>query len=167
MKKVGDALEGFFETYGIADEKNYFGFVGSWNKLIGNELACHSRPSDIRGTVLIISVDHPGWMTRIRFEEKKLLKKIRQAFPQLGITALGYNLVDKLPKPAALTKQVPVSDVNSDLGGISSEQAVDKVKNFSENPPLPTNVNKVSPEDFFQSLKNLKRAMAEKNRNEP
>jgi len=166
MKKISEALDGFFETYGIVDDKNYFGFVGSWNKLIGQDLACHSRPGDIRGTVLIISVDHPGWMTRMRFEEKKLLKKIRQAFPQLGITTLGYHLVDKLPKAAPLRKEEAVTSEFSDSLGVSGEQDVDKSKIFFEDHSVTPTPNNVSPEDFLESLKNLKKAMAAKSRGE-
>lgn len=165
MKKIGDALDGFFETYGILDEKNYLGFVGSWNKIIGQDLACHSRPTDIRGTVLIIAIDHPGWMTRIRFEERKILRKIKHSFPQLGISALGFNLVEKLPKPTAIVKEVQESGQHEENLLKGSEEAVDKLKIFSEKSPDTLNVETVSPAEFLQALKNLKNAMADKSRN--
>ena len=166
MRKIGDELAGFFESFGIKDEKNYLGFIGAWRTLIGQDLSYHSRPTDIRGSVLFIAVDHPGWMTRIRFEEQKMLKKIRQSFPQLGITALGFLLVEKLPKSAHIitntdenANEKPFLDISGDLAaqnnGDSAEMLVGK-ESASEN----TN------NEFQQAMQNLKSAMARKSRND-
>ncbi len=99
MKKASDLVEVFFETYGIRDEKNYAGFMAAWTDIIGPDIASHSRPHDIRAQVLLVAVDHPGWMTRIRFSEQTIIKNIQKRFPQLGIINIAFQLVDKLPPP--------------------------------------------------------------------
>ena len=166
MKKIGDELEGFFESFGIKDEKNYLGFIGAWNSLIGQDLSGHCRPTDIRGTVLLVAVDHPGWMTRIRFEEKKMLKKIRQTFPQLGINALGFILVEKLPKPAHISLSEIEKAIEPNFLGISSGQVVDTNLDPRELLAIQEPATENNDNDFHQALKKLKAAMSRKSAND-
>jgi hypothetical protein len=104
MKKAGDLVQGFFDTYGIRDDKNYAGFMAAWTDIIGEKLATHSRPSDIKGQVLIVSVDHPGWMTHIRMAERETVRRIQMRFPQLHVVSLAFLLVDALPPPGGVRK---------------------------------------------------------------
>jgi hypothetical protein len=104
MKKAGDLVQGFFDTIGIRDDKNYAGFMAAWTDIIGEKLATHSRPSDIKGQVLIVAVDHPGWMTHIRMAEGETVRRIQMRFPQLNVVSLAFLLVDALPPPGGVRK---------------------------------------------------------------
>jgi hypothetical protein len=152
MKKAGDLLPGYFETYGIKDEKNYSGFVIAWNELIGNDLASHCRPLDIRGTVLIVAVDHPGWMTRIQFDERKILKKVQKRFPQIEVTSLAFSLVKELPKPVKTFVTKPVEKPENTSADL--EENLGNAKKSGE--------SKDDPAILFSALEKLKKAMDKK-----
>lgn len=48
-----------------------------WKLIAGTQIAEHSAPEKLRGGVLTVYVDHPGWLTEIRrLPKKNLLKKI-------------------------------------------------------------------------------------------
>jgi len=48
-----------------------------WSVIVGEQIAQHTRPAHLKGTLLYIYADHPGWLTEIRrLPTKHLLKKI-------------------------------------------------------------------------------------------
>jgi len=163
MKRVGDDLPGFLEVIGIRDEKNYGGFVSAWKELIGEELSWHSRPVDIKGTLLLVAVDHPGWMTRIRFAENSLLTRLHQRFPQLGITSLAFSLVKELPSRArAVETQVPQQEATEKAN--SSPNTSDAEKAGSA--PDETVPDPEKPAELFAALGRLRDAIRKKKPND-
>lgn len=151
MKKIGDGLDDFFAGLGISDDNNYLGFVGAWRRIAGEGLGSHSKPWDLRGSVLLVCVDHPGWMTRMRFEEERIISQIRSDFPQLGISALAFKLVEKLPKSHIVAK--PEQAVENPVA--ASGQIVDKnEKNFS---PAP------QPNELTAALERLRNKISTRN----
>jgi hypothetical protein len=161
MKKAGDLVEGFFETFGIRDDKNYAGFIAAWTDIIGERLATHSRPSDIKGQVLIVAVDHPGWMTHIRMAEREVIKKIQKRFPQLAIISVAFQLVDKLPPPSRGKKAIDQAERD---GGASEKPSADQPDNID-----PSDAKEIVHEEavtdkavLFSALDRLRVAMEKK-----
>jgi hypothetical protein len=150
MKKAGDLVQGFFETYGLTDDKNYLGFMAAWKDIIGDKLAVHSRPSDIRSGTLIVAVDHPGWMTHIRMAERDTLRRIKKRFPQLEISNLAFQLVDRLPPPS------------------QSRQAIERAEqpapepDETPNPTVPDAPATGDRQSLFSALDRLRDAMEKK-----
>lgn len=161
MKKAGELVQGFFETYGIRDDKNYAGFMAAWTDIIGERLATHSRPSDIKGQVLIVAVDHPGWMTHIRMAEREVIRKIQKRFPQLGIITVAFQLVDKLPTPSRSRQAIEQAEKPVDkMPGTNAEVDAASSVDEPENQIQPTETDRST---LFTALDRLKAAMEKRN----
>ena len=164
MKKASDLVQGFFETYGIQDDKNYAGFMAAWKDIIGERLASHSRPSDVKAGTLIVAVDHPGWMTHIRMAERETIKKIQKRFPLLGVANLAFQLVDHLPPPSrgktAIDQaefsraQAPISDFLNASANENDEINAEKASDIIGPPTDKSN--------FLSAMAKLRSAMEKK-----
>jgi hypothetical protein len=152
MKKAGDLVQGFFDTFGIRDDKNYAGFMAAWTDIIGERLATHSRPSDIKGQVLIVAVDHPGWMTHIRMAERETVRRIQKRFPQLNVVSLAFQLVDSLPQPTRVRQVMETSRTEQ---GINPDKEVPNYDTMLKEEEKPAEDKTV----LFSALDRLKAAM--------
>jgi len=64
-----------------------------WATVVGDAIACHSRPGYIKENTLYVLIDHPGWLTELkRLNQNFLLKKIQQARPGAGISRITLRL---------------------------------------------------------------------------
>lgn len=52
----------------------------------------HSRISELRGSVLTIEVDHPGWMQLFQWYQNAIVEQLNLHFPELAIQALQWRL---------------------------------------------------------------------------
>jgi hypothetical protein len=59
---------------------------GQWPELVGDEVAAHSWPVALRGGVLTVGTDHPGWASELRLLSGELL--VRLVPSGLGISAV-------------------------------------------------------------------------------
>jgi predicted nucleic acid-binding Zn ribbon protein len=48
-----------------------------WLEVVGPELAGHVQPVRVHGNVLVISADHPTWVTRCRMEAERIITTAR------------------------------------------------------------------------------------------
>lgn len=136
MKRAGDVLKNFFEGLGISDDKNYAGFFHAWREIVGQDLFAHCRAADIKGEILVVAVDHPGWMSRTQFKERDILRAIKKQFPQLGISSIAYTLVDRLPpikavfRPDATNQHRNQEAINTEINEQAVDNSVQVVENF-------------------------------------
>lgn len=92
MKKAHEILNFFLENSQIQTGETYHSFFRSWVKIAGLDAAAHSRVKDIRGSIVFIEVDHPGWIQIIQMKKQSILKKIQKSYPELGIRELRLQL---------------------------------------------------------------------------
>jgi len=95
MKKAQDILNSLIKNYSPTEGETYHSFFRSWAKVAGQDAAAHSKVEDIKGSVVVIQVDHPGWIQMIQMKKKPILKKIQNLYPELGITDLRFHLYRK------------------------------------------------------------------------
>lgn len=70
FRKAADIITSLFSGFDTNGMKQANSFVKSWNEIVGESIAAHSKVIDVdRGTV-IIEVDHPGWSQQILFKKK-------------------------------------------------------------------------------------------------
>jgi predicted nucleic acid-binding Zn ribbon protein len=48
-----------------------------WPEVVGNELASHVQPVRVHANTLVISADHPTWVTRCRMEAEHIIATAR------------------------------------------------------------------------------------------
>jgi predicted nucleic acid-binding Zn ribbon protein len=62
--------------------------LGSWDRLVGEDIASHCRPVGLRGGELTLQAESTAWATQLRMLTGKLLVRIR--------AELGENVVTKI-----------------------------------------------------------------------
>jgi len=81
MRKVGDILRDYLRERGWLTENPYARLFSEWTRVAGDALAAHARLHDIRDGVMIVSVDHPGWVQIAGLRKQVLLEAARAAAP--------------------------------------------------------------------------------------
>lgn len=61
----------------------------------GQKMLDHSRIIDIENEIMIIEIDHPGWMQLFETYRSYILKGIQLRIPELNIKTLSYKLRKK------------------------------------------------------------------------
>lgn len=88
MKKADEIIRAFIPMLNTDEAKTYVSLFSSWSKVLGEHLtdiAAHSEPVDLKSGSLIVYVDHPGWMQKLDFQKKTILRRLQKAYPDLGI----------------------------------------------------------------------------------
>ncbi len=80
-----EILKAYFNDTQIDRADEYHSFFTSWKQLAGINIAAHTRPRDVRGGVLIVEADHPGWVQLLHMQKRTILRKIMRDYPQLEV----------------------------------------------------------------------------------
>jgi predicted nucleic acid-binding Zn ribbon protein len=81
VKKVGDVLRDFLKERGWPTEDPYAPLFGGWEAIAGRDLGSRSRVVEVEDGVLIVEVDHPGWLQMLQLKKRTLLEAARKAAP--------------------------------------------------------------------------------------
>ena len=95
MERAGDLLKHIFKGKLSEKGQRYSSFFKSWKRILGKELAKNIKLVDIKKDTLLVSACHPGWMQMIQFKEKKILRYLKNQFPELGIRKLHVKLIER------------------------------------------------------------------------
>ena len=101
FKSVSDLLSSFFDQEMVKKGGAQAGFGRAWKTIAGPPLGEHSRPGDIRHGILLVEVEHQGWMQLLQFEQDRILAEIQRRFPELEIRGIGFRLAKDFPAPIA------------------------------------------------------------------
>jgi hypothetical protein len=88
LKQAKDLLMAFLDETNMEKAKLYSSFFKAWPEVVGRDAADHSAVRDCKDGVVVIDVDHPGWMQTIYMRKKTILTRLKARFPQLGIVTL-------------------------------------------------------------------------------
>ncbi|UCG39005.1 MAG: DUF721 domain-containing protein [bacterium] len=76
---VHDVLESLMERLGSSGEMEAKDMVfQQWDDIVG-EASAHARPFRFRGTVLIVEVAEPAWLTELSMRKRDILSGIERA----------------------------------------------------------------------------------------
>jgi len=89
MKKAKEILKSLIPIINMQDEVGFIDLFSTWGEILGDEkeminIAAHSEPVDMKNGVLIVYVDHPGWLQRIELSKKQLLERIHERYAQVS-----------------------------------------------------------------------------------
>ena len=112
MERARDALNRFFNLYNLEAGREWSEFFSRWVNLVGEDLASHTRVSDVKNGAVIVEVDHPGWMQLLQMRRGNVLAEIARRYPQLGIRSMHMRLVREglwtASRPPAAKPPAPV-----------------------------------------------------------
>lgn len=106
-KSVSQLLSAFFDEKTLQRGEQYLQFSRSWRSIVGDRLADHSKPADIRHGILLVETDHSGWIQLLQLKQERILGEIKKRYPELEIHGLafriGYGERDQLPAHKEIT----------------------------------------------------------------
>lgn len=59
-----------------------------WAAVVGEDIAAHVIPLEVKGDVLVVGVDHPAWMQRTQMQAARIVRLTQKAYPDLGVRRL-------------------------------------------------------------------------------
>lgn len=84
----GTMLERLMKARGWERPKAEATVFGSWEKVVGPDIASHSRPIKLEGGVLTVEAESTAWATQLRMLTGRLLQQIAGE--------VGHNVVTRL-----------------------------------------------------------------------
>jgi hypothetical protein len=94
VRKVDDLLQLFLDRIGQSEGAPYVGLFRGWRQIVGDRIADHAEPVDIRGTALVVEADHPGWVQMVLMSQARILRQLNRRYPELTITGLHIRVSD-------------------------------------------------------------------------
>jgi predicted nucleic acid-binding Zn ribbon protein len=83
--KIGDLLREYMRDRGWLEGNPYEPLFKEWDRIAGRSLSEHTRLVDVQNSVLLLEVDHPGWLQMVQLRKKSLLDAARREAPQASI----------------------------------------------------------------------------------
>jgi predicted nucleic acid-binding Zn ribbon protein len=98
MKKASDILRGLLTDKQAAAAGEWSSFFSGWQKIAGTDIAAHSRVNDVKRGVVVIEVDHPGWLQILQLKKEKILQTMQRNYPELGIENIRIFVGNSKPR---------------------------------------------------------------------
>jgi predicted nucleic acid-binding Zn ribbon protein len=64
-----------------------------WDDIVGPSVAAHAQPVSLRGQVLVIGTDQPGWATQLRYLAPDLLGRLAAAAGEGAVERLEFKVL--------------------------------------------------------------------------
>jgi predicted nucleic acid-binding Zn ribbon protein len=92
VKKIGDLVREYLRERGWAGGNPYDPLFKEWKRIAGEALAEHSRLLDVRAGILLVEVDHPGWLQVLQLRTAALLEAARSIAPLASLEGIKIRL---------------------------------------------------------------------------
>lgn len=110
MQRIGDLLRAFLAGKLTTEDERAVDLVAACRELLG-DAGRHTRVKDIRGTTLVLEVDHPGWAQLVSMRKADLLRGLADKVPGSALRDLRVVVGAGQPRTApARSSRVPVAD---------------------------------------------------------
>jgi predicted nucleic acid-binding Zn ribbon protein len=64
-----------------------------WPEIVGKDIAKHAQPIGLRNQLLIVAVDHPGWLQELsRYHKPLLLQKVRDRIGKAAVKDIVFRI---------------------------------------------------------------------------
>jgi hypothetical protein len=101
VHRAGELLKEFLRRQGVSGNEPSASLFGGWARFVQPPLLDHSRPVDLKNGVLWVEVDHPGWMQLLHLQQARILRQVRQQYPQLQVRGLSCRVNLRFTVPSA------------------------------------------------------------------
>ena len=85
MKKAADILRNILGEQEARQAGEWSAFFKGWQALAGDDIAAHSSVKDVKQGVVIVEVDHPGWLQMLQMKKGTILRNMKRRYPELDI----------------------------------------------------------------------------------
>jgi predicted nucleic acid-binding Zn ribbon protein len=64
-----------------------------WPDIVGKDIARHAQPMSLKNRLLIVAVDHPGWLQELsRYHKPLLLQKVRERIGKTAVKDIVFRI---------------------------------------------------------------------------
>ena len=91
-KSVSELLDILLARLKCDDTNPYAPVVRTWDSIVGPDLIGHCSLQDIKGSTLIVKVDHPAWAVVVSMRKQKIIEHISKMYPELQIKRLQVRI---------------------------------------------------------------------------
>jgi predicted nucleic acid-binding Zn ribbon protein len=98
-------LQHIIEQYGLQGPMAEHYLKQHWANVVGEQIAAHTQPVQIRFHKLYLSIDSPPWMQELAFLKSELLEKINAALTEHRAGIHVNEIVLRLGSPASWPSQ--------------------------------------------------------------
>lgn len=92
MRRAGDILKAFLDSRTAEQADLYHTFFTGWHEVVGERIAAHSSVKDIQAGIVVVEVDHPGWIQMIQLKQSQFVRALQKRYPNLQIHGLKMQL---------------------------------------------------------------------------
>jgi predicted nucleic acid-binding Zn ribbon protein len=82
FSSANQILQRIIEQYGLQGPMAEYYLKQHWAEVVGEQIASHTQPVQIRFHKLYLSIDSPAWMQELAFLKSELLEKVNAALIQ-------------------------------------------------------------------------------------
>jgi predicted nucleic acid-binding Zn ribbon protein len=100
VKKLGDLVRAYMAERGWSRGNPYDPLFREWARVAGAQVATHARLVDVRAGILLVEVDHPGWLQMLQLRQAALLEAARRLVPGVRIDGMKVRLGSGREGPA-------------------------------------------------------------------
>ena len=87
-QRIDTSLARVLRHLGVPDVGSLPALEDTWSEVVGPALAAHSTPVTLQHGRLVVRVDDPAWASQLRWMERQVVAKLREA--------PGYDHVEAL-----------------------------------------------------------------------
>ena len=135
LRKADELIQRFLDSIGQSGGSQYVELFRSWQGVIGEHLAAHSRPVDVRGRHLVIEADHPGWVQLVMLARARILRELGRRFPDLGLTGIMVRNAAAAPAAATTPQIAPAAATSGSPGNHPAHQRAEPAADPQPEPP--------------------------------
>ena len=92
LVEVSSLLEGALQTLGVKGDFEKFKVEQKCREALGEKFSKALTTVTLKKRVVEMAFNHSIWMQEANFRKAEVLKKLREAFPQIGIKDLILSL---------------------------------------------------------------------------
>ncbi len=88
---LGDAIKAFLQTYHLDDKLNETKLIQSWEKVVGNMVARHTKSLAVRNKILFVRLDSPALRNELSYRREKLIAALNNEVNAAVIEDIVFN----------------------------------------------------------------------------
>jgi hypothetical protein len=162
FKDVSTLLRAFFDEERLRRGGQYSKFFSSWKEIVGERLASHSRVGDIEKGILVVEVEHPGWIQLLQLRQSEILQATCRRFPELELHGIVFRLWhedDSQPEGGNNERHAASGKAEADIEATSNEATSSEAGVLTEGLSPHATIESISDKELRKMLLELKHAV--------
>lgn len=98
---VGGVLDGLLAGLGLDERLRQGRALVVWEKVVGPQIAGHTRPHKLRDGILEVGVDQPAWMQQLQLMKPQILRKLNAELGDMPVREIFLKRGKLAPRPVA------------------------------------------------------------------